>query len=482
MLNDNKVVVMHDDTLRGYHCAPPYSPSEHFPEYPHTHIQANGDNRVYRMVREAFRMLGLDAGRFGTKDWNPLGALIKPGNTVVIKPNLVNDHNCLSPKASGLPREICEDTECLVTQGPVIRAVADYVYKAVGPRGTIKILDLPCVEADFSKVLEISGIAQIHEFYAKECGINLQVMDLRERADKDAIGVDLGKDGCLHERAQTGRRWRRLASMYCDDRVMRRFHNPGKDVFFVARSVVESDVIISLPKMKTHKIAGVTGALKNFVGTTAHRKSVPHFTRGSVDSDGDEYPYPSILKRLAGRCARARAGTKARPILWLLNKTEWALFKLLSVKGADLAKYGWWYGNDTLWRSVLDINRIALYVSADGRMTDTMQRRHFALVDGIVAGEGEGPLAPTRKEAGVIIAGGSIVAVDAVMSTLMGFDYRRIPQICNAFELAKYPLCGFGPADIQIVSNNGEWDGKPLDNIKGIGFKPHYGWSGHIEK
>jgi uncharacterized protein (DUF362 family) len=434
------------------------------------------------MVREAFRMLGLDAGRFGTKDWNPLGALIKPGNTVVIKPNLVNDHNCLSPKASGLPREVCEDTECLVTQGPVIRAVADYVYKAVGPNGVIKILDLPCIEANFLKLLEISGIDQVRDFYAKECGINLQVTDVRELADKDAIGVDLGEAGCLHERTQTGRRWRRLASMYCDDRVLGRFHGPGKDVIFVARSLVESDAIISLPKMKTHKIAGVTGALKNFVGITAHRKSLPHFTRGSVENGGDEYPHPSLLKTLAGRCARARARTASRPVLGLLNLSERALFKLLALKGASPARYGCWYGNDTLWRSALDINRIALYVSADGRMMDTMQRRHFALVDGIVAGEGEGPLAPTRKEAGVIIAGGSIVAVDAVMSTLMGFDYRKIPLIRNAFGLGKYPLRGFGPADIQIVSNNGEWDGKPLDNIKGIGFKPHYGWAGHIEK
>lgn len=482
MLNDKKVAVIHDQKSNGYGCVPPYSPTERFPEYPNGHIEAGGENRVYRMVREAFRRLGMDAGRFGSKDWNPLGEIIRPGGTVVIKPNLVHDHNHLAQLVKGLPREIGEDTECLVTQGPVIRAVTDYVYKAVGPNGTVKIIDLPCVDADFQKVLEISGISHIRDFYAGECGFHLKVSDLRGLADKDAVGIDLGEDGWLHKKTQAGEGWRRLASMHCDDKAMRRFHGRGKDVIFVAKSVVESDAIISIPKMKTHKIAGVTGALKSFVGTTAHRKSLPHYTKGSPENGGDEYPHPSLLKRLAAECARARAFLKAKPLLRLLRLTEQACFKLLSLKGTNPDRYGWWHGNDTLWRSVLDINRIALYVTADGTMTDRMQRNHFALVDGIVCGEGEGPLAPLRKEAGVIIAGGNIAAVDAVMSALMGFDCNKIPQIRNAFAPQKYPLCEFRIEDIQLISDNAQWGGRPLHEINGFAFKPYPGWAGHIER
>jgi uncharacterized protein (DUF362 family) len=434
------------------------------------------------MVREAFQRLGMDAGRFGTKDWNPLGEIIKRGGTVIIKPNLVHDYNHLSPRASGLPREVCEDTECLVTQGAVIRAVTDYVYKAVGPRGTIGIIDLPCIEANFDKVLDISGITHIQRFYDTAVGVDLRVGDLRGLADRDAIGVDLGSEGCLNERAQTNQGWRRFASMYCDEEQMARFHGPGMDKIFVARCVADSDVIISLPKMKTHKIAGVTGALKNFVGVTAHRKSLPHYSKGAVQSGGDEYPTPSLLKRLAAKSVKMRARLNNRLSARMQNLCERACFKILGWKGVNLYRYGWWYGNDTLWRTVLDINRIALYVSAVGKMANVMQRRHFALVDGIVCGEGEGPLAPERKDAGLIIAGANIVAVDAVMCSLMGFDYMKIPLIHNAFKIQSYPLFGFQMGDIEVVSNKDDWSGAPATEITAARFKPAPGWAGHIEK
>lgn len=41
----------------------------------------------------------------------------------------------------------------------------------------------------------------------------------------------------------------------------------GLPVFYVARPVAEADILISLPKMKTHHYAGVTLSLKNLFGT-----------------------------------------------------------------------------------------------------------------------------------------------------------------------------------------------------------------------
>ena len=46
-------------------------------------------NPVYEMVEAALRALGLDHGRVGTPEGNPLGAVIAPGARVVIKPNFV---------------------------------------------------------------------------------------------------------------------------------------------------------------------------------------------------------------------------------------------------------------------------------------------------------------------------------------------------------------------------------------------------------
>ena len=50
-------------------------------------------NPVYEMVETCLRLLGLDAARAGTPDWNPLGDLAAPGERVVIKPNFVTSKN-----------------------------------------------------------------------------------------------------------------------------------------------------------------------------------------------------------------------------------------------------------------------------------------------------------------------------------------------------------------------------------------------------
>jgi hypothetical protein len=64
---------------------------------------------------------------------------------------------------------------------------------------------------------------------------------------------------------------------------------------------------------------------------------------------------------------------------------------------------GSWYGNDTVWRMVLDLNRILIYGRADGTMSDMPQRTIWSLTDAIVIGDGEGPLAPKPRLLGVAL-------------------------------------------------------------------------------
>ena len=47
-------------------------------------------------------------------------------------------------------------------------------------------------------------------------------------------------------------------------------------------------------------------------------------------------------------------------------------------------------------------------------MKNTPQRKYYAIVDGVVAGEGDGPMDVDAKEAGILIAGSDPVAIDAV--------------------------------------------------------------------
>ena len=50
-----------------------------------------------------------------------------------------------------------------------------------------------------------------------------------------------------------------------------------------------ADVVINLPKLKTHKKTGVTISLKNMVGINGYRNCLPHHTIGTPDASGDEF-------------------------------------------------------------------------------------------------------------------------------------------------------------------------------------------------
>ncbi|GAF68788.1 unnamed protein product, partial [marine sediment metagenome] len=71
---------------------PPYGPGKAYPELHHLSANApiaDPPNPVYAAIRAALRALGLDASRFGTSEWNPLGDLVALGKRVVLKPNLI---------------------------------------------------------------------------------------------------------------------------------------------------------------------------------------------------------------------------------------------------------------------------------------------------------------------------------------------------------------------------------------------------------
>src|SRR5574340_1263944 len=70
----------------------------------------------------------------------------------------------------------------------------------------------------------------------------------------------------------------------------------GRHCYLVARDVIDAGLIISLPKLKTHKKACGTGALKNLVGSNGNKEYLPHYRIGRC---GDSYARPSLLKHAA---------------------------------------------------------------------------------------------------------------------------------------------------------------------------------------
>lgn len=59
-------------------------------------------------------------------------------------------------------------------------------------------------------------------------------------------------------------------------------------------------------------------------------------------------------------------------------------------------------------------------------------RPHFAIVDGIVGMEGDGPIMGTPKEAGVIVMGRNFPAVDATCARVMGINPQRVEHLTDS--------------------------------------------------
>jgi uncharacterized protein (DUF362 family) len=142
--------------------------------------------------------------------------------------------------------------------------------------------------------------------------------------------------------------------------------------FWFPRSVIEADLIVSMPKMKTHHWVGFTASMKNLYGT------IP----------GIKYGWPKNVLHHAG-----------------------------------------------IPETVYDIN--------------ASLPKAIAIVDGIVAMEGDGPIMGSAKPLGLVIVGTNPTAVDATVARLMGLNAERVTYL----QLAANRL---GPVEESFITQHGE--------------------------
>jgi len=107
-------------------------------------------------------------------------------------------------------------------------------------------------------------------------------------------------------------------------------------------------------------------------------------------------------------------------------------------------------------------------------------------MDGIVAGDGEGPLAPNDVPLGVVLAATDPVALDLVAVRLMGFDARRIPKVWEAIVDTGPRITSVRDStDVvvgEVLAATFDVRERSLDEIRSNQvFVPHPGWRGHIE-
>lgn len=125
---------------------------------------------------------------------------------------------------------------------------------------------------------------------------------------------------------------------------------------YLPETVLDADLLVSMPKMKTHHWAGATLSMKNMFGV------VPSAVYG-----------------------------------WPKNVLHWA--------GID--------------QSIVDINA-------------ALAMPRFAIVDGVIGMEGNGPIQGTARHSGVIVCGEDPVAVDATCARLMRLEPWKIGYLAAA--------------------------------------------------
>ncbi len=146
------------------------------------------------------------------------GSMIGKGSRVVIKPNL------LAPAAP---------ERAMVTHPLIVRAVTEYV---LGKGGLPRISDSPAM-GGFERVLKESGIREA-----------LRGMEVEFREFRESVVFDTGE--------------------------------PFKEIE-IARDALDADVLINLPKLKTHAQMGMTLGVKNLFGCICGlRKPEWHFRTG----------------------------------------------------------------------------------------------------------------------------------------------------------------------------------------------------------
>jgi len=271
---------------------------------------------------------------------------------------------------------------------------------------------------------------------------------------------------------------------------MRAAHTPETNKYLMHKDIIYADVIINLPKMKSHMKAGITGALKNFVGLIGHKDYLPHFRFGSPKNGGDEYPDGNILWDLMWfffHCDWEQEKGILKQVFIFSGILCAIILRLIRLgKNAETSIGGGsWHGNDTIWRTTLDINRAFFYFDRrkqDISMELSSDIKYMAILDGLIGGQKESPLSPTPISSGVMMAAFNPLAMDSVAAAMMGLNIQKIKQLIQGFALQSLPLANFGLEDVRICGNTKVSCINEIYRQKVyMRFEPSRGFKGFIE-
>jgi uncharacterized protein (DUF362 family) len=390
----------------------------------------------------------------------------------------------------------------LVTDARVIAATARAAAELF-PAARITVGDCPLQRADWPLLCRQSGLAGAIAEIERAYGGRVSFRDLRKEVyayeagrlvqksgapPGDPLGyreITLGSSSHLEEISDRADRF----AIHDHDRAKTRGnHQRGDHRYFVSQSCLDADLLINLPKWKTHSKSGLTGALKNLVGINGDKAYLPHFSRGAPSWGGDEYWDRGRWMYWTQNTLRDLLRTRWWPA-YRAVRPIWLAFKALrrtmlrDDEGPPPDFYvggGSWHGNQTIWRMIYDLNLVVQCVDAAGVLHAEPQRHYFCIVDGLVCGEGDGPLFPQPRDMGWLAFGTDPFAVDAALAWFMGFNPARLPVVARR---DRYLGPQWGDFDLERLSISLDGSVAPLTTFPvQHHFVPPPGWIGHVEQ
>lgn len=419
-------------------------------------IDASTNNPISQALRRLADSLGWSS------EQSAFGQMIPNGARVLVKPNMVLHQN-----------EGPDGMDCLVTHASLIRAATEEALRT----GACEVLvgDAPIQGCDFAALVQKTGLDQwarelmareprfkgVRDFRRTTCvlvhGVRVAAENLQ--SEDHFTLFNLGRESLLEPISDSQNRFR---VAWYDHRLMAKTHHPGKHEYLVAREVMDADVIINLPKLKTHKKAGVTCALKNLIGINGNKEYLPHHRVGGPKTGGDNYPDDGVVKRALEFVSDRQNVTTSYTggMIWHLFFA--VLARTSRYRGDRVGMDGSWSGNDTIWRTCLDLNRILLYGRSDGTMSEEIQRRVIHVADAVIAGQGNGPLAPQPLELGLLLGGTNAAAMDWIGAQLLAYDPEKISLVRHAFDRFHWAITNFRSSDVRLAGDLGVGAPGPL--------------------
>jgi uncharacterized protein (DUF362 family) len=410
-----------------------------------------------------------------------------PSRLVVVKPNWIQESHERLPDV----------WEPVITHPRVVSVVVETLADRMGGRGTICVCDAPHTHADFQEIVARGDLLpQLDRIRLRWPELAIEVLDLRRERwileegvvverrlngedPRGYVRLNLGRDSLFHGHRGEGRYY---GADY-DAGVVNAHHRGEVHEYLIAGSPMACDLFVNLPKLKTHKKTGITCCLKNLVGVNGDKNWLPHHTESTPERGGDEFPSGSLSREIESRIKHAgRRLAHSAPGLgtWMYRKARRVGVRTLG-DSDRVIRNGNWHGNDTCWRMALDLNRALLYGARDGSWQDgEIPARHYlAMVDGIVGGEGNGPLCPNPAPSRVLLGGTNPALLDAVAARLMGFQPEDLPIVREAFAPHRWRIAAPPWEDILVADSRRGAREIPYDEIEPAlprGFEPHFGW------